>query len=191
MDGTCTQLLGHKPMTNDNKPSAAPPYIVDCVSVRVDDLNFLRNMAQRARLDGVDKAQYNEVMDRVMTAQEKFFAAFDDEPQDADEDSLLVARLKSAREGMRLNMDRLDTAFTTPDDMDAVDEAIATLAASHSAIGDGLGALRSAQSNAVMPLIGPLLDAWDGLTNDMLALEELAPVAEVMAQIDSAMEGGQ
>jgi hypothetical protein len=52
-------------------------------------------------------------------------------------------------------------------------------------------ALRETQSKAVMPLIGPLLDAWDGLANDMLALEELAPVAELMAQIDSAMEGGQ
>jgi hypothetical protein len=44
------------------------------VSVRTDDLNFLRNMAQRARLDGVDAKQYNEAMDRVMTAQEAAMA---------------------------------------------------------------------------------------------------------------------
>jgi hypothetical protein len=40
------------------------------VSVRFDDLNFIRNMAERANLAGVDKKQFAEVMDRVMTAQE-------------------------------------------------------------------------------------------------------------------------
>jgi hypothetical protein len=158
------------------------------IQIRIKDLNFLRNMAQRAKRDGVDAKQYNEVMDRVMAAQEAFLAGAASEPRLLNEDSLLVARLKSAREGMRLNMDRLDTAFTTPDDMDAMDEAIATLAASHSATGDGLGALRSAQSNAVMPLIGPLLDAWEAIPNDTISLDELAGAAEVIAQIESAME---
>jgi hypothetical protein len=157
------------------------------IQILIKDLNFLRNMAQRAKPDGVDAKQYNEVMDRVMAAQETLLAAAVSEPL-LNDDSLLVARLKSAREGMRLNMDRLDTAFTTPDDMDAIDEAIATLAASHSAIGDGLGALRSAQSNAVMPLIGPLLDAWEAIPNDILSLDEMVGAAEVIAQIESAME---
>jgi hypothetical protein len=51
------------------------------ISVRFDDLSFLRNMAQRANLSGVDKAQYNEVMDRVMTAQEQHLSRTPLEPQ--------------------------------------------------------------------------------------------------------------
>jgi len=50
--------------------------------------------------------------------------------------------------------------------------------------------LRIAQSKAVMPLIGPLLDAWDGVPNDSKgAMREDAPVlCEYLDKINAAME---
>ena len=45
------------------------------------------------------------------------------------DNALLVARLRVARQHMRLNNSNLDTNYDTPDDMDALDEAIAVLAA--------------------------------------------------------------
>jgi hypothetical protein len=49
--------------------------------------------------------------------------------------------------------------------------------------------LRRQQSKSVMPLIGPLLDAWDALPNDIRGDEELANVEELISQINDAMEG--
>jgi hypothetical protein len=46
--------------------------------------------------------------------------------------------------------------------------------------------LRSAQNKAVMPLIGPLLDAWECIPNDQRS--ELPELAKVLNAIDRAME---
>ena len=50
--------------------------------------------------------------------------------------------------------------------------------------------MRQKQASIVMPLIGPLLDAWDGLPNDELsALRESAPnLCKKMDEISEAME---
>jgi hypothetical protein len=45
------------------------------VQVRYGDLSFLRNMAQRAPLTGVDTNQYSEVMCRIMAVQERYLIA--------------------------------------------------------------------------------------------------------------------
>ncbi len=45
------------------------------------------------------------------------------------------------------------------------------------------------QADKTMPLIGPLLDAWDGIPNDVRYDEELAQVARILAAIESAMLG--
>lgn len=52
--------------------------------------------------------------------------------------------------------------------------------------------LRRKQMRAVMPLIGPLLDAWDGAPNDLKGeIEEGATdLAEALDSIRDAMEGG-
>lgn len=47
--------------------------------------------------------------------------------------------------------------------------------------------LRRAQSEAVMPLIGPLLDAWEGLPNDVACDEELGAVRLRIKDISRAM----
>ena len=47
---------------------------------------------------------------------------------------------------------------------------------------------RRRQTHKVMPLIGPLLDAWDGTPNDIKSDEGIANVREIIAQIDAAME---
>lgn len=51
-------------------------------------------------------------------------------------------------------------------------------------------ALRAGQSAAVMPLIGPLLDAWDGMSNDARAevLDEAPDLAKYLSRIGHAME---
>lgn len=53
-----------------------------------------------------------------------------------------------------------------------------------------LAALRKAQSDSVMPLIGPLLDAWDGMMNDAKdSLREESPtLCECLDKITAAME---
>jgi hypothetical protein len=50
-----------------------------------------------------------------------------------------------------------------------------------------------AQAKLVMPMIGPLLDAWQGLPNDISEDEELVSIAEWMEKINEAMEsaGGE
>jgi hypothetical protein len=45
------------------------------------------------------------------------------------------------------------------------------------------------QSKQVMPLIGKLLDAWDEIPNDTKYDEEFEKLADIISQIDSAMEG--
>lgn len=51
--------------------------------------------------------------------------------------------------------------------------------------------LRIVQARAVMPLIGPLLDAWEGIPNDAKdAMREDEPVlCEYLDRIAAAMEG--
>lgn len=49
--------------------------------------------------------------------------------------------------------------------------------------------MRARQSRRAMPLIGPLLDRWDELPNDVKCDEELEKVAAVIERIDAAMEG--
>ncbi len=50
--------------------------------------------------------------------------------------------------------------------------------------------LQIAQAKSVMPMIGPLLDAWEALPNDELAhLREIAPeLCRRLDLIDNAME---
>lgn len=47
--------------------------------------------------------------------------------------------------------------------------------------------LRAEQAAAVMPLIGPLLDAWEQVPTDLR--DELSDLAGIIAEIDAAMEG--
>lgn len=51
--------------------------------------------------------------------------------------------------------------------------------------------LRAAQSKAVMPLIGSLLDAWDGLSNDLKLDPELEHFARLMTKVHAAMEDSE
>lgn len=53
--------------------------------------------------------------------------------------------------------------------------------------------LRKAQMRAVMPLIGPLLDAWEAVPNDLKGeIEEGATeLAEALDSIDDAMENAE
>lgn len=48
--------------------------------------------------------------------------------------------------------------------------------------------LREEQEKAVMPLIGPLLDAWEGLPGDLRCDTREFPLGEVLDKIQSAME---
>ena len=52
---------------------------------------------------------------------------------------------------------------------------------------DEIDALRRKQAEAVMPLIGPLLDAWDGVPND--EKDHDSALYAVMVKIYRAMEG--
>ena len=51
---------------------------------------------------------------------------------------------------------------------------------------------RIVQAKAVMPLIGPLLDAWEGIPNDAKgALRENEPaLCDCLDRINAAMEAG-
>lgn len=50
-------------------------------------------------------------------------------------------------------------------------------------------ALRDAQAKSVMPLIGGLLDAWEGLPNDLKGqIEEASVLGEYLDSIENAME---
>jgi hypothetical protein len=51
--------------------------------------------------------------------------------------------------------------------------------------------LRAAQSKAVMPIIGSLLDAWDGLSNDLKSDPELEHFAQLMTKVHAAMEDSE
>jgi len=48
---------------------------------------------------------------------------------------------------------------------------------------------RRRQTKAVMPLIGPLLDCWDELPNDVKSEPELEGLAEWINKINDGMEG--
>lgn len=58
-------------------------------------------------------------------------------------------------------------------------------------IGDSIDseieALRKEQAAAVMPLIGPLLDAWEGVPNDLRG--ELEELGDCIAAIERGMDG--
>ena len=47
---------------------------------------------------------------------------------------------------------------------------------------------RKKQARKVMPLIGPLLDAWEALPNDLAGDPELKSVRGIIRRIDRAME---
>lgn len=51
--------------------------------------------------------------------------------------------------------------------------------------------LRKAQAREVMPLIGPLLDAFEQIPNDVLGMEELAELCVAIEAINSAMEDAE
>ena len=42
-----------------------------------------------------------------------------------------------------------------------------------------------------MPMIGPLLDAWEQLPNDVATMEELADLSQLIEDIDNAMENAE
>lgn len=48
--------------------------------------------------------------------------------------------------------------------------------------------LRNLQANRVMPLIGPLLDAFEQVPNDVLGMDELNELCVAVEAINSAME---
>lgn len=52
--------------------------------------------------------------------------------------------------------------------------------------------LQAKQSEAVMPLIGPLLDAWEGTPNDVKGYlkEHASSLHHWLSNIDGAMTGG-
>lgn len=52
-------------------------------------------------------------------------------------------------------------------------------------------ALRKAQAREVMPIIGPLLDAWRGLPNDVSDMDELTEVAGYMEALEQAMDADE
>lgn len=56
-----------------------------------------------------------------------------------------------------------------------------------------LAQLRIEQADAVMPLIGGLLDQWEGMSNDAKSSLrwENPTLCEYLDKIDAAMEGGQ
>lgn len=49
--------------------------------------------------------------------------------------------------------------------------------------------LRRQQANKVMPLIGPLLDAWEGISNDTKSEPDLKHFASQIHRLYQAMEG--
>jgi len=48
--------------------------------------------------------------------------------------------------------------------------------------------LRKKQAEAVIPMIGPLLEAWDALPNDVKSDPELERLSRHIEKVDSAME---
>lgn len=53
---------------------------------------------------------------------------------------------------------------------------------------EGMTPAATAQAREVMPIIGPLLDAWQGLSNDVQDLDELTEVAGYMDALEQAMD---
>ena len=51
-----------------------------------------------------------------------------------------------------------------------------------------VSAARKRQAQKIMPLIGPFLDAWDALPNDVAGLPELSEVRRYAQRIHRAME---
>lgn len=51
--------------------------------------------------------------------------------------------------------------------------------------------LRKAQAKAVMPLIGPLLDAWYQVPNDVACMDELEHLSQLLEDINNAMENAE
>ncbi|KKM90919.1 hypothetical protein LCGC14_1233720 [marine sediment metagenome] len=57
------------------------------------------------------------------------------------------------------------------------------------AIADEIERCRKDQAAAVMPIIGTLLDAWDGLPGDLRSDPGMEHFSEIIVQINDAMEG--
>lgn len=53
---------------------------------------------------------------------------------------------------------------------------------------DEIDKLRKEQIATVMPIIGILLDAWDGFPNDLKTDPGMEGFSKIMRQIDEAME---
>jgi hypothetical protein len=53
-----------------------------------------------------------------------------------------------------------------------------------------LDELRQKQANRVMPRIGPLLDCWEGIPNDVRGAPELKEFGRHMERLFTAMDGG-
>ena len=51
--------------------------------------------------------------------------------------------------------------------------------------------LRRAQAKAVMPLIGPLLDAFEQIPNDVLGMDEMEDLCVAIEAINYAMENAE
>lgn len=51
-----------------------------------------------------------------------------------------------------------------------------------------LDSLRVEQAKKVMPMIGPLLDAWDGLPNDVVMMPELKELRAQIRNITRAID---
>lgn len=51
--------------------------------------------------------------------------------------------------------------------------------------------LRAAQAKLVMPLIGPLLDAWEQVPNDVACTDELEQLSQLLEDINNAMENAE
>lgn len=65
------------------------------------------------------------------------------------------------------------------------------LPASNGRVSNEIERLRAAQAKAVIPLIGPLLDAFDAIPNDVLGMDELEGLCAAIEAINHAMENAE
>jgi hypothetical protein len=56
---------------------------------------------------------------------------------------------------------------------------------------NSLARLRRSQARLVMPLIGPLLDAFEAIPNDIVTMDELEDLCQIVVDIQKAMEGSE
>jgi hypothetical protein len=75
---------------------------------------------------------------------------------------------------------------------DELEKTVQPTGPEHKSLTDERTHLRAEQAEAVMPLIGPLLDAWDGASNDLRTevLDEAPGLAMYLSRINQAMNHG-